>query len=237
MKDSMPESAPPNMWSNMGPNMGHMGPNMGHMGQNMGPNMYGGGHHHHQMPPHSMPTPPPPPSMNQHHQTSQDMSEHVHSNNYQQQHSFQDEGGMANMDLEEQEPYQEPEPYTNHKPMQDVYHTARRQHSSSPHPPGQYLPKHIHEQNKQRRFYPQQNQMAPSSWNSHPGEFNHTGNSSNQHDMPLDDPNAALDAAARKKLPIWLRQGLEKMENEKQKKEQDQIRAKLREEKLRKKKK
>ena len=53
--------------------------------------------------------------------------------------------------------------------------------------------------------------------------------------MPLDDPNAALDAAARKKLPIWLRQGLEKMENEKQKKEQDQIRAKLREEKLRKK--
>ena len=32
-----------------------------------------------------------------------------------------------------------------------------------------------------------------------------------------------------------LRQGLEKMENEKQKKEQDQIRAKLREEKLRKK--
>ena len=109
MKDSMPESAPPNMGSNMGPNMGHMGPNMGHMGpnmghmghnmgpnmgQNMGPNMYGGGHHHHQMPPHSMPTPPPPPSMNQHHQTSQDMS-----NNYQQQHSFQDEGGMANMDL------------------------------------------------------------------------------------------------------------------------------------------
>ena len=54
--------------------------------------------------------------------------------------------------------------------------------------------------------------------------------------MPLDDPNAGnLDAAARKKLPIWLRQGLEKMENEKQKKEQDQIRAKLREEKLRKK--
>ena len=37
--------------------------------------------------------------MNQHHQTSQDMSEHGHSNNYQQQHSFQDEGGMANMDL------------------------------------------------------------------------------------------------------------------------------------------
>ena len=54
--------------------------------------------------------------------------------------------------------------------------------------------------------------------------------------MTLDDPNAGnLDAAARKKLPIWLRQGLEKMENEKQKKEQDQIRAKLREEKLRKK--
>merc|ERR1712166_506917 len=51
----------------------------------------------------------------------------------------------------------------------------------------------------------------------------------------LDDPNAALDAAARKKLPIWLRQGLEKMETEKQKKEQDQISAKLREEKLRKK--
>merc|ERR1712051_843431 len=92
-----------------GPNMGHMGHNMGpNMGQNMGPNMYGGGHHHHQMPPHSMPTPPPPPSMNQHHQTSQDMS-----NNYQQQHSFQDEGGMANMDLEEQEPYQEAEPYAN----------------------------------------------------------------------------------------------------------------------------
>jgi hypothetical protein len=104
-------------------------------------------------------------------------------------------------------------------------------------PPGQYLPKHIHEQNKQRRYYPQQNQMAPNSWNnSHPGQFNHTGNSSNQHDMTLDDPNAGnLDAAARKKLPIWLRQGLEKMENEKQKKEQDQIRAKLREEKLRKK--
>ena len=39
-------------------------------------------------------------------------------------------------------------------------------------PPGQYLPKHIHEQNKQRRFYPQQNQMAPSSWNSHPGQGN-----------------------------------------------------------------
>ena len=39
-------------------------------------------------------------------------------------------------------------------------------------PPGQYLPKHIHEQNKQRRFYPQQNQMAPSSWNSHQGQGN-----------------------------------------------------------------
>ena len=34
--------------------------------------------------------------------------------------------------LEEQEPYHEPEPYANHKPMQDVYHTARRQHSASP---------------------------------------------------------------------------------------------------------
>ena len=50
----------------------------------------------------------------------------------------------------------------------------------------------------------------------------------------MDDPNADLDAAARKKLPVWIRQGLEKMEKEKQKREEAQIKAKLREEKLRK---
>merc|ERR1712223_1674410 len=45
---------------------------------------------------------------------------------------------------------------------------------------------------------------------------------------------ANLDAAARKKLPPWIREGLEKMEREKQKKEEEEIRKKLREEKLRK---
>jgi len=198
-------------------------------------NMYGG-HHQPHMPPHSMPTPPPPPSINQHHlhhQTSRDMSEHA-PNSY--QHSnYEDEGGMANMDLEEPE-----EPYVNHKPMPDVYHTARR-HPSSPHPPGQYLPKHIHEQNKQRNFYQRQNSMGgpPGSWNNqHPGQFG--GNSSHQH-MMQDDPNAGqfsnmgnLDAAARNKLPVWIRQGLEKMERDKQKKEQDERRALQREERLKK---
>merc|ERR1719400_1846334 len=45
---------------------------------------------------------------------------------------------------------------------------------------------------------------------------------------------ANLDAAARKKLPAWIREGLEKMEKEKLKKEEAELRAKLREEKLRK---
>merc|ERR1719189_1062485 len=45
---------------------------------------------------------------------------------------------------------------------------------------------------------------------------------------------ANLDAAARKKLPPWIREGLEKMEREKQKKEEELMRKKLREEKLRK---
>ena len=111
MKDSMPEHADPNMG---GPHMG--GPNMG------GPNMYGGPHH-------QMPTPPPPPPLSQH-QTSQNMSEHAH-NSYQQHHSYQDDGGMANMDLEEPEPEMAPH-YSNHRPMPDVYHTAKRQHSGSP---------------------------------------------------------------------------------------------------------
>ena len=47
-------------------------------------------------------------------------------------------------------------------------------------------------------------------------------------------PMANLDAAARKKLPPWIREGLEKMEREKQKKEEEMLRKKLREEKLRK---
>ena len=45
---------------------------------------------------------------------------------------------------------------------------------------------------------------------------------------------ANLDAAARKKLPPWIREGLEKMEREKQKKEEELLRKQLREEKLRK---
>ena len=45
---------------------------------------------------------------------------------------------------------------------------------------------------------------------------------------------ASLDAAARKKLPPWIREGLEKMEREKQKKEDELLKKKLREEKLRK---
>merc|ERR1719210_1865373 len=45
---------------------------------------------------------------------------------------------------------------------------------------------------------------------------------------------ANLDAAARKKLPPWIREGLEKMEREKLKKEEELMRKMLREEKLRK---
>ena len=45
---------------------------------------------------------------------------------------------------------------------------------------------------------------------------------------------ANLDAAARKKLPPWIREGLEKMEREKLKKEEELMRKKVREEKLRK---
>merc|ERR1719411_1317477 len=44
---------------------------------------------------------------------------------------------------------------------------------------------------------------------------------------------ANLDAAARKKLPPWIREGLEKMEREKLK-EEELMRKMLREEKLRK---
>ena len=45
---------------------------------------------------------------------------------------------------------------------------------------------------------------------------------------------ANLDAAARKKLPPWIREGLEKMEREKLKKEEELMRKQIREEKLRK---
>ena len=48
-----------------------------------------------------------------------------------------------------------------------------------------------------------------------------------------DPAAAALDAAARKKLPSWIREGLEKMEREKQKKAELEERARMREEKLR----
>ena len=94
---------------------------------------YGGPGHHHQqhMPPHSMPAPPPPPSINQHHlhhQASRDMSDHGHDSYDQHHDNYEDEGGMANMDLEEPE---ESSYHGNHRPMPDVYHTARR-HPNSP---------------------------------------------------------------------------------------------------------
>merc|ERR1712109_110195 len=177
MKDSMPPEPP------VPPQIS--GPP--HGGGDGGP-----GHHHQQhMPPHSMPAPPPPPSINQHHlhhQASRDMSDHGHDSYDQHHDNYEDEGGMANMDLEEPE---EASYHGNHRPMPDVYHTARR-HPNSPHPPGQYLPKHIHEQNKQRNFYQRQNSMGgppgSGSWNNqHPGQFG--GNSSHQH-MMQDDPNA-----------------------------------------------
>ena len=94
---------------------------------------YGGPGHHQQqhMPPHSMPAPPPPPSINQHHlhhQASRDMSDHGHDSYHQHHDNYEDEGGMANMDLEEPD---ESSYHGNHKPMPDVYHTARR-HPNSP---------------------------------------------------------------------------------------------------------
>ena len=84
----------------------------------------------------------------------------------------------------------------------------------------------IEQDQNRRRYFPPQNQ--PSSW--HHSQYDAAGPSSHGG-MILDDN---LDAAARKKLPVWIRQGLEKMEKEKQKREEAQIKAKLREEKLRK---
>ena len=84
----------------------------------------------------------------------------------------------------------------------------------------------IEQDQNRRRYFPPQNQ--PSSW--HHSQYDAAGPSS--HDGMILDDN--LDAAARKKLPVWIRQGLEKMEKEKQKREEAQIKAKLREEKLRK---
>merc|ERR1712223_1322146 len=184
------------------------------------PNMYGHPVHQQQMPPHSpaLPAPPPPPSINHHIPSEQPPS--IPDSNTGHYHSFHAEGGVANMDLEEPEP--EMPSYVNTKPMHD-YHSSRR-YVPSPHHTN------IEQDQNRRRYFPPQNQ--PPTWNH--SQYNAAGPSSHHGGMLMDDPNADLDAAARKKLPVWIRQGLEKMEKEKQKREEAQIKAKLREEKLRK---
>lgn len=184
----------------------------------------------------SMPQAPPPPHMSHHHSTP-----HIRPpmNNYPPQ-NFQNEGGMANMDLEEEE-----ESHQNHhhfKPQFDVYHQRKpnfhHQQNFNHRPP--FQPK--------RRFY--NNHQNQQHWDDHPqhhprsSNFHPQGDRGSQHHHPPSlfenqeqdfmEANSDLDAAAMKKLPAWIREGLEKMEREKQKKEEAEIRLKLREEKLRK---
>jgi hypothetical protein len=166
------------------------------------PNMYGHPVHQHQqqMPTHSpaLPTPPPQTRINHHIPPEQPPVPGSNTGHY---HSFHAEGGVANMDLEEPEP--EIPSYVNSKPMHE-YHNSRR-YVSSPHHTNK-----IEQDQNSRRYFPPQSQ--PSSWNH--SQYNAAGPSSHGG-MILDDPNADnLDAAARKKLPVWIRAVLEKMEKE-----------------------
>lgn len=145
-------------------------------------------------PPPPMPAPPPPPILSQ-------------------SQSFQNEGGVANMDLEDDD--EEVEHHSHHQQQQHHHQPPVFKSSSS-----QYQNKPY---NHQPRKYNKWNQPSP------------TRPSMNSQQPPSSvGPPVGLDAAARKKLPPWIREGLEKMEKEKMKKEEAEKRAKLREEKLRK---
>jgi len=141
----------------------------------------------------STPVPPPPPPISYH---------------------FQGEGGVANMDLEEDDEIDHEEKVDHHHhssqieevPTKYHHHTSKRSTSI-----------HSYASNHKRKFYNQ------SNWNS-------VEKTALINEAPNASGGGGLDAAARKKLPAWIREGLEKMEKEKLKKEQAEFKAKAREE-------
>ena len=183
------------------------------------------------------PAPPPPPSI---------------SNNdppafSTQPRHFQpeSEGGVANMDLEDDE-----EENSQDSNYAVSHHYDNNSHDRSKHESFHHQPRFqprpgFNNQNfrpKKRPPFPtnQHHHHQQQNWNSYSpshGPSSHMGSGgqfSSSNSQEFSDPNMSLDAAARKKLPAWIREGLEKMEKEKQKKEEAEIRAKLREEKLKK---
>merc|ERR1719361_1972642 len=159
-----------------------------------------------------------------------------------QHHNHESGGGVANMDLVEEDEDQQQqhhfsgfEAHSNH----NQYDGGRGYYPQQ----SRFQPRHAGggQQFRPRGKRPFQNQQQ--NWNpnyhhsSPPASLHHTPNAyhggGGVGDM-METNMANLDAAARKKLPAWIREGLEKMEKEKLKKEEAELRAKLREEKLRK---
>lgn len=145
-------------------------------------------------PPMPMPAPPPPPILSQ-------------------MPSFQNEGGVANMDLEDEEEEVEHHHHHHQPPPKTIFKSSSSQFQNKP-----------YNHHQPHRKYNKWNQPSPTPPTMAP---------KHQSSNAL-GPATGLDAAARKKLPPWIREGLEKMEKEKNKKEEAEKRAKLREEKLRK---
>ena len=156
-----------------------------------------------------------------------------------QHHNHESGGGVANMDLVEEDEDQQQHHFSGYEAHSNQYDGGRGYYPQQP----RFQPRHGGggQQFRPRGKRPFQNQQQ--NWNpnyhhsSPPASLHHTPNAyhggGGVGDM-METNMANLDAAARKKLPAWIREGLEKMEKEKLKKEEAELRAKLREEKLRK---
>ena len=164
------------------------------------------------------------------------------------------EGGEANMDLEENGGDVDYESqYTSSQPsFPDVYHSRAlppRQNHIPPH-------EDFHHHSSDHHHHHHQHAHQPSGYHQHHHNRQHPpsnnwGTGANaevqggwgggsRHGPPIPPLMGAsghaaeysnmafssLNAEARKKLPAWIREGLEKMEREKLKKEEDETRAK-----------
>ena len=148
-----------------------------------------------------------------------------------------EEGGEANMDLDDEDEQRSSFPpafATNVKNSSGYGQEQRGQKHGGSH----------HNHHQQQHRHQEQHHHGPRNTSSHrPQQQNnhHRPGSHHPHipslmstvaEMPPPEVPVAIDAAARKTLPRWIREGLEKMEKEKRKKEEEERRAAAREKKL-----
>ncbi len=130
--------------------------------------------------------------------------------------------GEANMDLDEEQELEDSNIIYHQDHSHDHHGHHQRQSHHQAHHSSKFNPNNHH---VKRKYYGNNsNHHGNSNWN----QFDQSNRASVSPGLPPALSQAALDAAARKKLPAWIREGLEKMEREKVKKEEAEIRAKLR---------